>query len=364
MSLLKKSSFVIDPEVSKFPGTRRQEGTLRAQVHAYVNFRLQTNHAVLILFLFSIVLTLVTAALSWKVRDLDLKNQVLESTLQMFICGLEKQMKLDENFAHLCSERNASGTVVVEDGEGYSMEYGERPRVKRDLGSKFDTVDNSTMPMQYSEQGGKVHRSGRGMRGKVLRVGRNLKALKMRVAVLERNLVNLKHSVFHRLDASEPRAAFLYMNADILELTKKNELIGPWSLASNGTSIGFNDQWLNTISINSDFSTVTVLENGVYFIYAQVLYHFDPTKTSLDEGNNLGFRIALRKNRSKKTIHLAECVTPPLPTKAYLTCFTQVAWYVEQWDELYLENILFTPNAFSTIYSQNSAQTFFGIVKL
>jgi hypothetical protein len=135
-----------------------------------------------------------------------------------------------------------------------------------------------------SESGGKYYgvrdRNGRGMRGKVFKTGKKLKALKRRVAAVERNLLNVNRSISQRLDYSEPRAAFLYMNGG-LKLTTENELIGPWTLDSNGSSIGFSDQWLKNLRMDPDKCTVTILESGMYFIYAQVYYNYDTRKLVL-----------------------------------------------------------------------------------
>ncbi|ODN01901.1 hypothetical protein Ocin01_04796 [Orchesella cincta] len=155
------------------------------------------------------------------------------------------------------------------------------------------------------------------------------------------------------------RAAYLQIDGTSVNIKKpKLELIGPWYLPESGDDIGFNDLWYNNLALDSNGTTIIFEESGLYMIYSQVFYQLQRSPKS--HGSPLGYRIYLKKSQNKRAIPIAECV-PSYPQTVYQTCFTQVTWFVEAQDEIYLEH--FT-DSLPMIDALRSGQTFLGIVQL
>jgi len=161
----------------------------------------------------------------------------------------------------------------------------------------------------------------------------------------------------------EARAIYMIPVAPNVDINKSElELIGPWYIGE-GSDFGFNDLWYRDISLDVNRTSIIFKESGLHLIYAQVYYHL--TLAIGESPAPMGFRIFIQKDAAKeqiirRPIPIAECV-PSYPSTVYQTCFTQVAWYMEEGDQVYLKHY---ENSFPMIEADRQGKTFLGIVRL
>ncbi|XP_021947021.1 uncharacterized protein LOC110844976 isoform X4 [Folsomia candida] len=175
--------------------------------------------------------------------------------------------------------------------------------------------------------------------------------------------MNLTSASHHRKRERDARAVYLTVRDTAINIQNPKQLIGPWHMAETGSNLGFNDLWYRNLALDYNGTSVVFQENGLYLIYAQVYYK--STQTKKDKISPMGFKIYLKKNTKtsqmfKQPIPIAECV-PAFPKTFYQTCFTQICWFIEEGDQVYLEH--FT-EAFPVIEAEKMGQTFLGIVRL
>ncbi|XP_021947019.1 uncharacterized protein LOC110844976 isoform X2 [Folsomia candida] len=342
-----------------------------------------------------LLLTLIVTGvvLNCRIHNLEAKNVALEGelrTVNLKLTCLMAKMSGNDDTSRICSEweNELRLSPVVdqyyanEEKDDNAQKSGRRvPRsVGNDADSSFKNMNlTSASHHRKRERGTAVTKS------EILKQFRNLKDLREKDQIdltklkikLESAKIRAKTAksllTAYRASArdqnrnagntSDARAVYLTVRDTAINIQNPKQLIGPWHMAETGSNLGFNDLWYRNLALDYNGTSVVFQENGLYLIYAQVYYK--STQTKKDKISPMGFKIYLKKNTKtsqmfKQPIPIAECV-PAFPKTFYQTCFTQICWFIEEGDQVYLEH--FT-EAFPVIEAEKMGQTFLGIVRL